>query len=100
MMVVVTATETTAAGAVSTAAGTPTTAPGVGADGITFATAAGKATTAVCAATSAASAARTVWHFRWGVTHIGQYLPPLLKEGHAPHSQLEAEGEEAMMGGL
>ncbi len=29
-----------------------------------------------------------------------QYLPPLLEEAHAPHSQLEAEEEEAMMGGL
>jgi hypothetical protein len=29
-----------------------------------------------------------------------QNLPPLLEEVHAPHSQLEAEEEEAMMGGL
>ncbi len=32
--------------------------------------------------------------------HIVQFLPPLLKEAHAPHFQSEAEGEEAMMGGL
>ena len=29
-----------------------------------------------------------------------KYLPPLLEEAHAPHSQSEAEDEEAMMGGL
>ncbi len=28
------------------------------------------------------------------------YLPPLLEEKHAPHSQPKAEEEEAMMGGL
>jgi hypothetical protein len=27
-------------------------------------------------------------------------MPPLLTEAHAPHSQSEIEGEEAMMGGL
>jgi hypothetical protein len=26
-------------------------------------------------------------------------MPPLLTEAHAPHSQSEIEGEEAMMGG-
>jgi hypothetical protein len=56
----------------------------------------GAATTAACT-TSAASSA---WRFGRGVAHTGQYLPPLLKEAHAPYSQLEAEGEEAMMGGL
>jgi hypothetical protein len=45
-------------------------------------------------------AARTAWHFRQGVAHIVQNLPPLLKEAHAPHSLPEAEEEEAMMGGL
>jgi hypothetical protein len=45
-------------------------------------------------------AARTAWRFVRGVAHIVQYLPPLLEEAHAPHSQLEAEEEEAMMGGL
>ena len=29
-----------------------------------------------------------------------QYLPPLLEEAHAPHSQSEVEEEEAMMGGM
>jgi hypothetical protein len=29
-----------------------------------------------------------------------KYLPPLLEEAHAPHSQSEAEEDEAMMGGL
>jgi hypothetical protein len=90
----------TAAGKAATAAGVPTTALGAGADRITFTTAAGATTTAACAATSAVSAARSAWRFGWGVMHIGQYLPPLLKEVHAPHSQSEAEGEEAMMGGL
>jgi hypothetical protein len=28
------------------------------------------------------------------------FLPPLLEEARAPHSQLEAEEEEAMMGEL
>jgi hypothetical protein len=27
-------------------------------------------------------------------------MPPLLMEAHAPHSHLEIEGEEAMMGEL
>jgi hypothetical protein len=53
--------------------------------------------TAMGAATSAASTARTAWRFRQGVAHIVHYLPPLLEETHAPHSQLEAEEEEAMM---
>ncbi len=39
--------------------GMPTTAPGIGADGIAFATAAGAATNAVGTATSAASVAKT-----------------------------------------
>jgi hypothetical protein len=76
------------------------TAPGVGADGIAFATAAGTATTAACTATSAVSAARSARCFRQGVAHIAQYFPPLLEEAHAPHSQLEAEEEEAMIRGL
>ncbi len=29
-----------------------------------------------------------------------QYLPPLLEEMHAPHSQSDTEDKEAMMGGL
>ncbi len=78
----------------------PTKTLGIGADGITFATTADAATTAVGAATSAASAARTAWRFVQEVVHIVQYPPPLLEEAHAPHSQLEAEEEEAMMGGL
>jgi hypothetical protein len=76
------------------------TAPGVDADEIAFATAAGAATTATCTATTAASVARSAWCFGLGVAHIAQYFPPLLVEAHAPHSQLEAEEEEAMMGGL
>jgi hypothetical protein len=76
----------TAVGTASTAACAPTTAPGVGADGIAFTTTEGTATTAVGAATSAASAARTAWHFGRGVAHIVHYLPPLLAEAHASHS--------------
>jgi hypothetical protein len=105
--VVGTATETTDAGAAMTAAGMPmtalgmlTTAPGAGADGIAFATAVGAAKTTAWAATSAATAAKSAWRFERGVAHMVQYLPPLLKEVHAPHSQSEAEEEEAMMGGL
>jgi hypothetical protein len=91
---------TTAMGAPMTAAGAQTSAPGVGADKIAFTTAAGAATTAVCTATSAASAARSAWCFGREVAHIAQYFPPLLGEVHAPHSQLEAEEEEAMIRGL
>jgi hypothetical protein len=69
-------------------------------DRIAFTTVMGAATTAAFATTSAASAARSACHFGCGVAYIGQYLPPLLKEVHAPYSQLEADGEEAMMGGL
>jgi hypothetical protein len=101
MVAVATAMETAAAGAATTAVGAPTTAPGIGgADGIAFATTAGTEMTAVGLAKSAASAARTAWCFWRGVAHIVQYLPPLLEEVHAPHSQSEAEEEEAMMGGL
>jgi hypothetical protein len=57
----------------------------------------GAATTAVCAATSAASVARSAWRFGRGVAHIAQYFPPLLEEAHAPHSQSEAKEEEAMI---
>jgi hypothetical protein len=56
--------------------------------------------TAAGAGTSAASTARTAWHFGQGVAHIVQHFPPLLEKAHAPHSQLEAEEEEAMMEGL
>jgi hypothetical protein len=73
---------------------------GRSADEIAFATTTGAATAAACASTSAASAAGSAWRFGQVVVHIGQYLPPLLKEAHAPHPMLEAEGEEAMMGGL
>jgi hypothetical protein len=97
---VATAMETAAACAAMAAAETPMTDPGVGADGIAFATAVGAATTALGAATSAASAARTAWCFGRGVAHIVQYLPPLLEGALAPNSQLEAEEEETMMGGL
>jgi hypothetical protein len=107
MVAVVTATETAATGAATTVVGTPTTAvgtptsaPGVGADGIAFPTIAGTATTAACAATSAASAARGAWRFGRRTAHIAQYFPPLLEEAHAPHSQSEAEEEEAMIRGL
>jgi hypothetical protein len=107
MVVVATVMETAAAGAAMAVAGAPTTAagapmsvPGVGADKIAFATAAGAATSAACAATSAASAARSAWRFGRGVAHIAQYFPPLLEEVHAPHSQSEAEEEEAMIRGL
>jgi hypothetical protein len=62
-----------------TNAGMPTTAPGIGTDRIAFATAAGATTTVT-------SAARTAWHFRRGVAHIVQYLPPLLEEVHTPVS--------------
>jgi hypothetical protein len=95
-----TATKTAAVGAATTVAGTPTTAPGVptsapgiGADGIAF-------TTAASTATTAASMARSPWHFVRGVAHIAHYFPPLLEEAHAPHSQLEAEEEKAMIRGL
>ncbi len=81
-----------------------TTAPGVGAEkvffAITFATSAGAATAAAGKEKSAASTARTTLHIGRGVMHIVQYLPPLLDEVHAPHTQLEAEEEEAMMGWL
>jgi hypothetical protein len=107
MVAMATATETAAAGAATTVAGAPTTAagtpmsaPGVDADGIAFTTDAGTAITAACTASSAASAARSAWRFGWGVAHIAQYFPPLLEEAHAPHSQLEAEEEEAMLRGL
>jgi hypothetical protein len=100
MVAVATATKTAAAGTAMTAAGTPTTAPGVptsapvvGADRIAFTTATGTGTTA-------ASVARCAWRFEWRVAHIAQYFPPLLEEAHAPHSQLEAEGKEAMIRGL
>jgi hypothetical protein len=84
-----------------TNAGAPTTAPGMGTGRSTFTTAEGAATTsAVAAASAATNAARIVWCFGRGVAHIVQYLPPLLEEAHAPHSQLEAEEEEAMMGEL
>ncbi len=97
---VATAIETAAAGSATTAVGVPTTAPGVGADGISFATTVGTEMTAMGAAKFAASTARTAWHFWWGVAHIVQYLPLLLEEAHAPHSQSEAEEEEAMRGGF
>jgi hypothetical protein len=97
---VATAVETATVGAAMTAAGAQTTAQGVCADGIAFSTAAGAATTASGTATSAASAARTARFFRRGVAHVVQHMPPLLEEAHAPHSQLEAEEEEVMMGGL
>jgi hypothetical protein len=84
----------------ATNVGAQMTALGIGAGGIAFATAAGAVTTAVGAATFAASMARTAWCFGQGVAHIVQYLTPLLEEAHAPHSQLEAEEEEAMIGGL
>ena len=49
---------------------------------------------------SAARAARTTLCVGWGVAHIVQYLPPLLDEAHAPHTQSEAGEEEAMIGWL
>jgi hypothetical protein len=91
---------TTAVGAPSTVLGMPTTAPGIGADRIASSTTAGAAMTDMGAATSAANGAGTAWHFGRGVVHIVQYFPSLLEEAHAPHSQLEAEEEVAMMGGL
>jgi hypothetical protein len=107
MVTVATATETAVAGAAATAAGTPmtatgtpTTALGIGTDRNAFATAAGVATTAACTATSAASVARSAWCFGRGVAHIAQHFPPLLERAHAPHSQSEAEEEEAMIRGL
>jgi hypothetical protein len=100
MVAVATAMDTAVAGAATAAAFTPMTAPGIGADGIAFATATGAETTAVGLEKSDASSARTDWRFLRGVAHIVQYLPPLLQETHAPHSQSEAEEEEAMMGGL
>jgi hypothetical protein len=99
-VVVATAMETAAAGTATTAAGAPTTATGIDKDGITSAPAAGTEMTTVGVAKSAASAARTAWHFWWGVAHIVQYLPLLLEEAHAPHSQSKAEEKEAVMGGL
>jgi hypothetical protein len=107
MVVEATATETatagaatTAVGAPTTAAGAPTSALGIGTDGIAFTAAAGAVTTAACTATSAVSAARSAWCFGRGVAHIAQYFPPLLDKAHAPHSQLEAEEEEAKIRGL
>jgi hypothetical protein len=97
---VATAMETAAADTATTAMGTPATVPGVGADRIAFATAVGAATIAMGTVTSAPSAARTAWRFGRGLAHIVQYLPPLMEEAHDPHSQLEAEEEEVMMGGL
>ncbi len=70
MVAVATAMETAAAGAATTTMGAPMIAPGVGADGIAFSTAAGAETTAVGLAKSATSAARTAWRFWWGVAHI------------------------------
>jgi hypothetical protein len=49
---------------------------------------------------SAASAARTYLRIGRGVAHIVQYLPPLLDEAYALHTQSEAKEEEAMMGWL
>ena len=37
---------------------------------------------------------------RAGSSAHSAVFPPLLKEGHAPHSQLEAAEEEAMIRGL
>ncbi len=94
----------TAAGTAATALGASRTAPGVGAEkiffAITFATSAGAATAAAGKGKSAASTARTTLHVGRVVAHIVQYLPPLLDEAHAPHTQLEAEEEEVMMGWL
>jgi hypothetical protein len=94
----------TAAATAATAAGASTTAPGVGEEkiifAITFATSVGAATAAVGEGKSAASTARTTLREEWGVVHIVQFLPPLLVEVHAPHTQSEAEEEEAMMGWL
>ncbi len=56
----------------TTAAGTPKTALGIGADGIAFVTAMGAESTAMGTATSAANTIRTDWHFWRGVTHIVQ----------------------------
>jgi hypothetical protein len=92
--------ETAAEGAATAVAGAPTTATSVGADGIAFTTTVCTAKTAACAATSAASAARSAWRFGRGVAHVAQYFPPLLEEAHAPHSQSEADEEEAMIRGL
>jgi hypothetical protein len=90
----------TTTGTGATAAGASATAPGVDAEKKAFATSAGAATAAAGKLTSAASAARTPLCVGWGVAHIVQYLPPLLDEAHAPHTQLEAEEEDAMMGWL
>jgi hypothetical protein len=100
MVAVATAMEAAAVGTATSTTCPPMTAPGVGVDRIAFTTAAGAETTAAGAAKSAARAARTAWCFWRGVAHIVQYLPPLLKEVHAPHSQSEAEEDEAMIGGL
>jgi hypothetical protein len=62
----------------ATNAAAPTTTPGIVADRIAFATAAGAGRTTTGAATSVASVARTAWCFGGGVTHMVQYLPPLL----------------------
>jgi hypothetical protein len=45
---------------------------------------------------SAARAAMTTLRVGRGVVHIVQYLPPLLDEAHALHTQSKAEEEEAM----
>jgi hypothetical protein len=100
MLTVATAMETAAASAETPTVGAPPTAPGFGTDGIVFATTVGAETTAMGLAKFVTSAVRTAWCFWQGVAHIVQYLPPLLEDAHATHSQSEAEEEEAMMGGL
>ncbi len=81
MVGVATAMKTAAPGTAMTAAGTPTTAPGVGADGIAFVTAKGAEMTAAGAATSAASVARTDWCFWWVVAHHSSVLAFLVGGG-------------------
>jgi hypothetical protein len=60
---VATVMERAAEGAATTAVGMPRNDPGIGADGIAFATAVGTETTAIGAATSATNRARTAWLF-------------------------------------
>ena len=51
------------------------------------------------AAMFGAGTAEIAWRSEWVVMHILHSLHPLLAEAHAPQTHLEAEEEEAIMGG-
>jgi hypothetical protein len=93
MVVVATAMETAAAGTAMTAAGAPATIPGIGADGIVFATAAGATTTGTGTATSVASAARIAWLvFQVGGSAHSAVLAPLVGGGACPTFPVGSRG--------